>query len=107
MISRAIKYMQNNPESVTLEDLNVLKDYIFKVADDVTILQSQIGLSQDFSTLENRLAQAELEISQLRALIPDAPIPSSLAKQVQFNSFISWTALGLSIVGIVVAILGL
>ena len=46
VISRAIKYMQNNPESVTLEDLNVLKDLIFKVSDDVTILQSQVGTAQ-------------------------------------------------------------
>ena len=33
LISRAVKYLQNNPESVTLQDLDVLKDLIFKVSD--------------------------------------------------------------------------
>jgi len=84
MISRAIKYMQNNPESVTSEDLNVLKDLIFKVSDDVTILQSQLGTSQgaDYSTLENRVSQTELDIAQLNTQIQDGSTidSSSLAK---------------------------
>ena len=111
MISRAIKYMQNNPESVTLEDLNVLKNLIFKVADDVTILQSQLGTSQgaDFSTLENRVSQTELEIAQLNTQIQDVSTTSSssLAKRVQANFFISLTALLVGIIGIALATLGL
>lgn len=111
MISRAIKYMQNNPESVTLEDLNVLKDLIFKVSDDVTILQSQLGTSQgaDYSTLENRVSQTELEIAQLNTQIQDTSTSSSssLAKRVQANFFISLTALLVGIIGIALATLGL
>jgi S-layer family protein len=111
MISRAIKYMQNNPESVTLEDLNVLKDLIFKVSDDVTILQSQLGSSQgsDYSTLENRVSQTELEIAQLNTQIQEASgsDSSTLAKRVQANFFISLTALLVGIVGVALATLGL
>jgi hypothetical protein len=111
MISRAIKYMQNNPESVTLEDLNVLKDLIFQVSDDVTLLQSQLGTSQgsDFATLENRVAQTELRISQLSTQIDDMSTSSSstLAKRVQANFFISLTALLVGIIGIALATLGL
>jgi len=111
MISRAIKYMQNNPESVTLEDLNVLKDLIFKVSDDVTILQSQLGTTPgtDYSTLENRVSQTELEIAQLNTQVQDgsASSSSSLAKRVQANFFISLTALLVGIIGIALATLGL
>ncbi|MFC2078656.1 S-layer homology domain-containing protein [Candidatus Bipolaricaulota bacterium] len=111
MISRAIKYMQNNPESVTLEDLNVLKDLIFQVSDDVTILQSQLGTSQgtDFSSLQNRVSQTELEIAQLNTQIQDISTSSSstLARRVQANFFISLTALLVGIIGVALATLGL
>jgi len=111
MISRALKYMQNNAESVTLEDLNVLKDLIFKVSDDVTILQSQLGSAQgsSYSTLQNRISQAELEIAQLNAQVQESSSSSSstLAKRVQANFFISLTALLVGIVGVALATLGL
>jgi len=111
MISRAIKYMQNNPESVTMEDLNMLKDLIYGVSDDVTFLQSQLGTSQgaDIATLENRVSQTELEIAQLNTQIQDISTSSSssLAKRVQANFFISLTALLVGIIGIALATLGL
>ena len=111
MIARAIKYMQNNPESVTLEDLNVLKDLIFKVSDDVTALQSQLGSSQgaDYSTLENRVSQTEMEIAQLNAQIQEGTTTDvgTLTRRVQINFFVSLTALMFGIVGIVIGIMGL
>jgi hypothetical protein len=111
MISRAIKYMQNNPESVTLEDLNVLKNLIFKVSDDVTALQSQLGSSQgsDYSTLANRVSQTEREIAQLNVQIQEGSSSDlgTLTKRVQANFFISLTALLVGIVGIALATLGL
>jgi len=111
MISRAIKYMQHNPESVTMEDLDILKDLIFGVSGDVAILQSQLGSSvgADFSTLENRVSQTELEIAQLNTQIQDVSTSSSssLAKRVQANFFISLTALLFGIIGIALATLGL
>lgn len=111
MISRALKYMQNNPESVTLEDLNVLKDLIFKVSDDVTALQSQLGSSQgsDYSTLANRVSQTELEIAQLNAQVQQGGNAdlTTLTKRVQANFFISLTALLFGIVGITLGVMGL
>jgi len=108
MISRAIKYMQNNSESVTFEDLDVVKDLFYKVSGDVTILQSQMGTSQgaDVSTLENRVSQTELEIAELNTQIQDDS-SSVLAKRVQANFFISLTALLVGIIGIALATLGL
>ncbi len=111
MISRAIQYMQNNPESVTLEDLNVLKDLIYGVSDDVTLLQSQLGLSQngDLTSLQNRVTQAEQQIAQLNTRIEEISdsSASTLAKRVQANFFISLTALLVGIIGIALATLGL
>jgi len=111
MISRALKYMQNNNESVTFEDLDTLKNLIFGVADDVTLLQSQLGTSQgaSISSLENRVAQAELEIAQLNTRIQELSpsSSSSLAKRVQANFFISLTALLVGIIGVALATLGL
>jgi len=111
MISRAIQYMQNNPESVTLDDLNVLKDLIFQVSDDVTLLQSQLGVSQsgDLTSLQNRVAQTEQQIAQLNTQIEELSVSSSstLAKRVQANFFISLTALLVGIIGIALATLGL
>jgi len=111
MISRAIQYVQNNPESVTLEDLNTLKDLIFQVSDDVTLLQSQLGVSQtsDLASLENRVSQTELQIAQLNTQVEDLSVSSSttLAKRVQANFFISLTALLVGIIGIALATLGL
>ena len=108
MISRAIKYMQNNGESVTFEDLNVVRDLFYALSGDVTILQSQIGTSPgaDFSTLENRVSQTELEIAELNAETRDIP-DATLAKRVQANFFISLTALLVGIIGIALATLGL
>jgi len=108
MISRAIKYMQNNAESVTFEDLNVVKDLFYKLSGDVTLLQSQSGTSQgaDLATLGNRVSQTELEISQLRTQVQDAPA-TDVAKRVQANFFISLTALLVGIIGIALATLGL
>ncbi len=111
MISRALKYMQNNNESVTFEDLDVLKNLIFGVADDVTVLQSQLGTSPgaSISSLANRVSQAELEIAQLSTQMQEssASSSSSLAKRVQANFFISLTALLVGIIGIALATLGL
>ncbi len=111
MIARAIKYMQNNPESVTMDDLNVLKDLIYQVSDDVTALQSQLGTSQgsDFASLENRVSQAETNINQLNSQVQEMSTSSSstLAKRVQANFFISLTALLVGIIGIALATLGL
>ncbi len=108
MIARAIKYMQNNPESVTPEDLDVLKDLIFEVSDDVAALQGT-GISGDASALESRVSRNEQSISELNNRVENisSSDASSLAKRVQANFIISLTALLIGIIGVALATLGL
>lgn len=111
LIARAIKYMQNNPESVTPQDLDVLKDLIFKVSDNLATLQSQIGSMQsgDTSALESRISQNEQAIDQLRAQVAGGSETDSakLANRVNANFIISLTALLVGIIGVALATMGL
>ena len=108
MIARAIKYMQNNPESVTPEDLVVLKDLIFQVSDDVAALQG-IGISGDASALESRVSRNEQSIVDLNSKVDSISTTdvSSLARRVQANFIISLTELLIGIIGVALATLGL
>jgi hypothetical protein len=108
MIARAIKYMQNNPESVTPEDLDVLKDLIFQVSDDVAALQGG-GLPGDASVLESRVNRNEQSIAELNSRVDHISTSdaSSLTKRVQANFIISLTALLIGIIGVALATLGL
>ncbi len=108
MIARAIKYMQNNPESVTPEDLDVLKDLIFQVSDEVAALQGG-GVTGDTSALESRVSRNEQSIADLNSRINDVSgsDTSSLMKRVQANFIISLTALLIGIIGVALATLGL
>ena len=112
LISRAIKYLQNNPESVTPQDLDVLKDLIFKVSDNLSTLQAQIGSLQsggDTSVLEARVSQNAQAIAQLRtqAQSSSETDTATLANRVNANFIISLTALLVGIVGVALATLGL
>ena len=108
MIARAIKYMQNNPESVTPEDLDVLKDLIFQVSDDVAALQGG-GLPVDASALESRVSRNEQSIVELNTQVENMGTSdvSALTKRVQANFIISLTALLIGIIGVALATLGL
>lgn len=105
LIARAIKYMQNNPESVTPEDLDVLRSLIFKVSDNLATLQSQIGSMQggDTSALESRVSQNEQAISQLRTQAGTGTDSTQLASRVNANFIISLTALLVGIIGVALA----
>ena len=111
MIARAIQYMQNNPESVTPEDLDVLKDLIFQLSDEVAAIQSRVGgpSGVDTSALEARVARNEQAIAQLNTQVNAGSTgdTSTLAKRVQANFIISLTALLVGIVGVALATLGL
>jgi len=111
MIARAIRYMQNNPESVTPDDLNVLKDLIFQVSDNLDSLQAEVdSLGGGAGTeLASRVAQNEQDISALKTQVQDISTssPTSLAKRVQANFIISLTALLVGIIGVALATLGL
>ena len=109
-IARAMKYMQNNPEGVTQEDLDVLKDLIFQISDDVAALQARVqGGTTVPSTLETRMAKAEQDIAQLRAQIQAGAGTdvAALTKRVQANFILSLTALLVAIIAVALATLGL
>ena len=107
MIARAIKYMQNNPESVTPQDLNVLKDLIFNLSDSVDAIRAQP--SGDTSALAGRIAANERAIADVNArlAVGSQQDVTSLAKRVQANFIISLTALLVGIIGVALATLGL
>ena len=108
MIARAIKYMQNNPESVTPADLDVLKDLIFQVSDDVAALQGE-RLQGDASALEPRVSRNEQSIAELTGQVENIGVSdaSALTRRVQANFIISLTALLIGIIGVALATLGL
>jgi hypothetical protein len=109
MVARAIKYMQSNPESVTPEDLDVLKDLIFQVSDDVAALQAGGVQGVDTTALEARVSRNEQDVSALKTQVEELTGTSAatLAKRVQANLIISLTALLVGIIGVALATLGL
>jgi hypothetical protein len=111
LIARAIKYMQNNPESVTPQDLDTLKDLIFKVSDNLSSLQTQVDSMSGASTsgLEDRVARNEQAISQLQSQSTSGASTdvSALANRVNANFIISLTALLVGIIAVALATMGL
>ena len=111
LIARAIQYMQNNPESVTPQDLDTLKDLIFKVSDNLSTLQKRVdSLSgADTSALANRVSQNEQAISQLQSQAGSQATTdvSALENRVNANFIISLTALLVGIIGVALATMGL
>ena len=106
LIARAIKYLQNNPESVTPQDLDVLKDLIFKVSDRLSTLEGQLGQGANASVLEGRVAQNEQAIAQLQAQGVGST-DAKLASRVNANFIISLTALLVGIIAVALATLGI
>jgi hypothetical protein len=111
VIARAIQYMQNNPASVTPEDLDVLKGLIYGLTDDLNSLQAEVdglnagGDPQIVSRVinnENQIAQIQLQLEE-----GGAADSGTLARRVQANFIISLTALLVSIIGVALAVLGL
>lgn len=111
LIARAIQYLQNNPESVTPQDLDVLKDLIFKVSDNLSTLQAKVdSLSGgDTSALAGRVTQNEQAISQLKTQVGSQASTdvSKLANRVNANFIISLTALLVGIIAVALATMGL
>jgi len=111
LIARAIQYMQNNPSSVTPADLDVLKDLIFGLSDDLDTLAAEVnGLQRGGDTeLASRVSTNERNISQIQSQLQDtgATADSNLARRVQANLIISLTALLVGIIGVALATLGL
>ena len=108
MIARAIKYVQNNPSSVTPQDIDVLKDLIFKVSDRVNVIEKQGGTTSG-SALDARVAQNEKDIAQLRTQVQGLSVNDSakLADRVNATFILSLTGLLLGIIAVALATLGL
>ncbi|MGB2983712.1 MAG: S-layer homology domain-containing protein [Candidatus Bipolaricaulia bacterium] len=111
LIARAIQYMQNNPASVTPEDLDVLKALIFGLTDDLSTLRAEVGALQrgEGTELESRVTSNEQQISQINTQLQDVSSSgtTTLAKRVQANFIISLTALLVGIIGVALATIGL
>ena len=105
LIARAIRYLQNNPESVTPQDLNILKDLIFKVSDNLSSLQAQMDslVGGGSSPLEARVTRNEQQIAQLEEQGPSG----KLLNRINANFIISLTALLVGIIAVALATLGL
>ena len=111
LIARAIQYVHNNPSSVTSADLDVLKDLIFGLSDDLDTLAAEVNSLQrgGDTELAGRVAANEQDISQIQTQLQDtgASTDSNLARRVQANLIISLTALLVGIIGVALATLGL
>ncbi len=111
LIARAIKYMQNNPESVTPQDLDTLKDLIFKVSDRLSSLETKVNGLQggNNSALANQVAQNKQAIASLQSQVGAMAQndTSKLASRVNANFIISVTALLVGLIGVALATMGL
>jgi len=111
LIARAIQYMQNNPSSVTPADLDVLKDLIFGLSDDLDTLAAEVNdLQRGGDTeLASRVSANEQDIAEVQTQLQNGggSADSTLARRVQANLIISLTALLVGIIGVALATLGL
>lgn len=91
LISRAVKYLQNNPEIVTLQDLDVLKDLMFKISDNMATLQGQVDSLQGGSDLREQVVSNQEQISELRRQVESLSKSDTgeLATRVDVNLVIS------------------
>ncbi len=107
MIARAIKYVENNPQSVTPKDLDTLKNLIFKVSDNLATLQTTVNNLQggQSSDLAARVTKNEQAITQLQAQVSSQSSTdvSKLSSRVNANFIIALTALLVGIVGVALA----
>jgi len=91
LISRAVKYLQNNPEIVTLQDLDVLKDLMFKISDNMATLQGQVDSLQGGSDLREQVVSNQEQISELGRQVESLSKSDTgeLATRVDVNLVIS------------------
>jgi len=109
LIARAIQYLQNNPEGVTQQDLDVLKAAVLMASDRLAALEAQIGPVQQGaapSALEARVVQNEQAIAVLQAQGVGG-VDAKVTNRVNANFIISLTALLVGIIAVALATLGL
>lgn len=91
LISRAVKYLQNNPEIVTLQDLDVLRDLMFKISDNMATLQGQVDSLQGGSDLREQVVSNQEQIYELGRQVESLSKSDTgeLATRVDVNLVIS------------------
>lgn len=106
MIARAVRYMENNPQSVTAEDLDTLRDLIFRVSDSVDTLSQDVSALETGGSLASQVAANTLAIQQIQAQLAggEPTDGSALAGRVSTNFILSVTALLLGITGIALSL---
>jgi len=111
VVARAIQYMQNNPATVTPEDLEVLTNLIFDLTDDVNALKAEVAALRvgGDKELVNRVTAAEEKIAQIQSDLGGGAGADTVAlsKRVSNTFLISVTALLVGIIGVALAVLGL
>lgn len=64
IVARALRYMQENQQSISQKDLSTLEDLTFKLSDQVK------AMDQDFSNLKSRVSELQSRVNQMEAAGP-------------------------------------
>ena len=106
MIARAVRYMENNPQSVTAEDLDTLRDLIFRTSDTVDALLQDVSTLETGGNLASQVSANTLAIQQIQSQLAggEPTADSALAGRVSTNFILSVTALLLGITGIALSL---
>ena len=117
LIARAIRFLQNNPNLVTSQDLQVLQDLIYKVNDKLQELDSEVsglksaGLSgpdlKRLQSLESRVQQNTSTLQTLQVQVQSGKSSSrelqQLRSQANASFIIALAGLFVGIIGIALA----
>ena len=110
LTARTIRYVKNHPHGVIPEDLDVLKNLVFNVADHISVMQREIEalrVGAGTAALEERIARNEAQLTALAQQMQELEVPAAqdeeLAQQVQINLIVGATGIIVGIVGIVLA----
>lgn len=108
LTARAIRYVKNYPHDVIPEDLDVLKNLVFNVADHISVMQREIEalrVGAGTAALEERIARNEAQLTalaqQMQALEVTPAQDAELAQRVQTSLIVGATGIIVGIVGIV------
>jgi len=107
LVARAMRYLQSNPSSVTMDDLNAVRDLIFGLSEEVRALGNGNSPTGIDGELQRRVEGNEREISALRSDVDgllaapggDASARANLALGVGLGSLV------FSLIALVVAFL--
>ncbi len=110
MIARAIKYLQSNSAQAGQQDIDALKDLLFKTSEKLQSLEAKVNRLEsgqgNLGTLESKVSQNQQDIAALNQKLSQSESSadvSKIRKQVDANFIISLTGLFVGIVAIALA----